>query len=117
MIETRAALDALNDILSVTELDGVYIGPNDLALSLGQAPRFDPLDPPVFDAILHILARAKHYGKRAAIHTGSAGYARMMVEKGFDLVTVGSDARFIADGAAAAISAFHEDTREAVAGY
>lgn len=117
MIETRAALDALDDILAVAELDGVYIGPNDLALSLGQAPRFDPVDPPVFDAILHILARAKHFGKRAAVHTGSAGYARMMVEKGFDLVTVGSDARFIADGAAAAVGAFRSESREAVAGY
>lgn len=106
MIETRAALDALDDILSVAELDAVYIGPNDLALSLGHPPRFDPVDSPVADAVEHILARAKHYGKRAAIHTGSVAYARAMVAKGFDLVTVGSDARFIADGAAAAVAAF-----------
>lgn len=117
MIETRAALEALDDILSVPELDAVYIGPNDLALSLGEPARFDPVDSPVYDAILHILARAKHHGKRAAIHTGAAAYARAMVEKGFDLATVGSDARFIADGAAATVSAFRAESRDSVAGY
>ncbi|WP_371808647.1 HpcH/HpaI aldolase/citrate lyase family protein [Acidiphilium sp. C61] len=106
MIETRAALEAIDEIVSIPELDAVYIGPNDLALSLGEAPRFDPENSPVYDAILHILARAKHHGKRAAVHTGSPAYARKMVAAGFDLVTVGSDAAFIAQGAAAAVQAF-----------
>jgi 4-hydroxy-2-oxoheptanedioate aldolase len=110
MIETRAALEAIDDIVSLPELDAVYIGPSDLALSLGEAPRFDPVDSPVHDAILHILARAKHHGKRAAVHTGSAAYARKMVDAGFDLVTVGSDAAFIAPGASAAVQAFHGGT-------
>jgi 4-hydroxy-2-oxoheptanedioate aldolase len=108
MIETREGLDALDEILAVPGLDAVYIGPSDLALSLGAAPRFDPVDPVVTDAIDHILARAKHHGKRAAMHNGSPEYALKMVEKGFDLVTVGSDARFLAAGAASAIAAFRQ---------
>ncbi|MCF3948116.1 HpcH/HpaI aldolase family protein [Acidiphilium iwatense] len=106
MIETRAALDALDAILAVPELDAIYIGPADLALSLGAEPRFDPVDPVVTGPIEHILARAKHHGKRAGIHTGSASYARAMVEKGFDFVTIGSDARFMAAGAARAVADF-----------
>lgn len=106
MIETRAALDALDAILAVPGLDAIYIGPNDLALSLGLEPRFDPVDPAITGPIDHILARARHHGKRAGIHTGSAGYARSMVEKGFDFVTVGSDSRFIAAGAAGAVADF-----------
>ncbi|MCW8305828.1 aldolase/citrate lyase family protein [Acidiphilium sp. PA] len=106
MIETKQAVGVLDDILAVPGIDAVYIGPNDLALTLGMAPQFDPTHPTMMEAIEHILARAKHHGKRAAIHTGSAGYAKMMVGKGFDLVTVGSDSRFIAQGAAEAVAAF-----------
>lgn len=111
MIETRDALAALDDILATPGLDAIYIGPNDLALSLGQQPKFDPTDTVMMDAITHILTRARHHGRRAAIHTGSAGYAHMMVAKGFDLVTIGSDARFIAVGAAETVTAFRRGDR------
>lgn len=117
MIETREALAAIDEILAVPGLDAVYIGPNDLALSLGHAARFDPVDSPVADAVDHVLARAKHHGKRAGIHTGSVAYARAAVAKGFDLVTVGSDARFIAEGAAATVAAFRDEKKDALAGY
>jgi len=106
MIETKQAMAVLDDILATPGIDGVYVGPNDLALTLGLAPQFDPTHRTMLDAFDHILARAKHHGKRAAIHTGSAGYAKTMANKGFDLVTVGSDARFIAAGAAAEVAAF-----------
>lgn len=108
MIETREAMAVLDEILAIPGLDAIYIGPSDLALSLGQVPQFDPTGKVMMDAIEHILARAKHHGVRAAIHTGSSAYARTMVAKGFDLVTVGSDSRFIALGAAAAVAAFRE---------
>ena len=41
MIETRDGLDALDDILAVDGLTGVYIGPGDLALGLGVPPSVD----------------------------------------------------------------------------
>lgn len=113
MIETSEAMTALDDILGVTELDAIYVGPADLALSLGVPPRMDPTDPTVTNAIDHILARAKAHGKRAGIHTGSSAYARAMVNKGFDFVTVGSDARFIAAGATDAIEEFRNSGKQA----
>ena len=58
MIETKQALDNLDDIMSVKGLDAVYIGPSDLSLALGCTPTFDDVDPPVVEAIDHILARA-----------------------------------------------------------
>ena len=106
MIETQAALDHLDAILATPGLDAVYIGPADLSLALGAAPRFDPVDERVTAAIRHILARAKHHGVRAGIHNATAEYAARMASLGFDFVTVGSDARFMAAGAAAAVSAF-----------
>ena len=59
MIETKQAMDNLDEILSVPELDSLYIGPNDLAISLGYAPSGVPTDPVVIDAIKTIAAGAK----------------------------------------------------------
>jgi 4-hydroxy-2-oxoheptanedioate aldolase len=99
MIETAQALDNLDAILSVEGLDAVYIGPSDLSISLGCKPSFDEPEPKAAQAIDHILARARHHGIVAAIHNGTPEAARARIEKGFQLVTVSSDARLIAAGA------------------
>ena len=95
MIETKQALDHLDDILSVEGLDAVYIGPSDLSLSLGCRPVLDDVDPPAAQAIAHILARAKAHGVRAAAHNGLPEVAKARAAMGFDLVTVSSDARIL----------------------
>ena len=98
MIETAQALDNLDAILSVEGLDAIYIGPSDLSLALGCKPVFDDVDPPVAQAIDHIVARAKAHGVVAGVHNGRADVARARVEKGFRFVTLGSDARLLASG-------------------
>lgn len=98
MIETRQALDNLDAILSVKGLDAVYIGPADLSLALGCTPQFDDVEPPVAEAIDHILARAKAHGVVAGIHNGSPEAAMKRIAKGFQFVTIGSDARLMAAG-------------------
>lgn len=98
-VETRQSLDNLDAILSVDGLDGVYIGPADLSLSLGCTPTFDEVEPPVAEAIDHVLARAKAHGKIAAIHNGTPEYALGRIDKGFRFVTIGSDAKLMAAGA------------------
>jgi len=99
MIETAAALDQLDDILSVEGLDAIYVGPSDLSLALGCRPVFDDVDPKAAEAIDHILARAKHHGVVAGIHNGTTEAALARIAKGFQFVTVGSDARLMAAGA------------------
>jgi 4-hydroxy-2-oxoheptanedioate aldolase len=98
MIETAQALDNLDDILSVEGLDAVYIGPSDLSLALGCRPVFDDVDPPVAQAIDHILSRAKAHGLVAGIHNGDPAVALARIAKGFQFVTVSSDARIMAAG-------------------
>lgn len=98
MIETRQALDNLDAILSVPGLDAVYIGPADLSLALGCTPQFDDVEPPVAQAIDHILARAKAHGVVAGIHNGSPEAALKRIAKGFQFVTIASDARLMAAG-------------------
>ena len=99
MIETKQALDNLEDIVSVKGLDAVYIGPSDLSLALGCKPTFDDVEPPVAEAIDRILASAKKHGIAAGIHNGTPEAALKRIEKGFQFVTVSSDARLMAAGA------------------
>jgi 4-hydroxy-2-oxoheptanedioate aldolase len=104
MIETAQALDNLDAILSVEGLDAIYIGPSDLSLSLGCTPTFDDVDPKAAEAIDHILARAKAHGVIAGIHNGTPEAALKRVAKGFQFVTISSDARLMAAGAQSVLS-------------
>jgi 4-hydroxy-2-oxoheptanedioate aldolase len=99
MIETKLALNNLHEILSVDGLDAVYIGPSDLSLALGCAPTFDDVDKPVAEAIDMILAKAKERGLVAGIHNGTPEFALQRIAKGFQFVTISSDARLVAAGA------------------
>jgi len=96
MIETAQALDNLDAILSVEGLDAIYIGPSDLSLSLGCRPVFDDVDAPVAQAIAHIAERAKAHGVQCGIHNGVPAVAQARQALGYRFLTLGSDARFLA---------------------
>jgi 4-hydroxy-2-oxoheptanedioate aldolase len=68
MVETRAGLDHLDDILGVDGVDGVFVGPYDLALSLGQK---SVLDDSVVPAIVSVLDRTRERSRIAGIFTGN----------------------------------------------
>ena len=51
MIETREAVENLDEILSVPNLSGVYIGPADMCSSYGLKPQFDPKDEQIYSNI------------------------------------------------------------------
>jgi 4-hydroxy-2-oxoheptanedioate aldolase len=100
MIETKEALEKLDEILDTPNLDGIYIGPADLSLSVGEEPGFDkPENSKAFSEISRVLEAAKKRNLLAGIHNGTPEYAQKMIDKGFNLVTVGSDSRYIASGA------------------
>ena len=99
MIETKEALEKLDEILDTPNLDGIYIGPADLSLAIGEEPGFDRSeDTKAYSEILRILEAAKKRDLLTGLHNGSPEYAQKMIAKGFNLVTVGSDARYIASG-------------------
>ena len=117
MIETAQALDNLDAIMSVEGLDAVYIGPSDLSLALGCRPVFDDVDPPVAQAIDHILERARAYGLQAGVHNGAPEVALGRIAKGFRFVTVGSDARLMAAGAQQALAKMRAGAAKPSGGY
>tara|TARA_B100000963_G_scaffold336820_1_gene332230 strand:- start:558 stop:1349 length:792 start_codon:yes stop_codon:yes gene_type:complete len=104
MIETKEALEKLDEILDTPNLDGIYIGPADLSLAVGEEPGFDRSENTIaYNEILRILEAANKRDLLAGIHNGTAEYAKKMISKGFNLVTVGSDQRFMSGGAKDAI--------------
>jgi 4-hydroxy-2-oxoheptanedioate aldolase len=104
MIETREALEAVREIVAVPGITGLYVGPNDLALSLGLGAGSDREEPEMMAAFAAILAAAAGAGKTAGIYCASAAYARRMAGLGFTMVTAGSDAALLG-GAAAVVTA------------
>ena len=93
MIETKQAVENLDEILSIPNLTGVYIGPADMSSSYGLPPKFDVKEDPVFSNIQLIAEKAKKYGKIAGIHNGSTEYAKEMINIGYKFVTILSDFR------------------------
>jgi len=105
MIETSEALQKLDEIMSTPDLDGIYIGPADLSLAIGEKPAFDNVEgTPTFEKIVNILKHAKKNNIFSGIHNQTPEYAQKMLDLGFNLVTIGSDQRHMSGGAKIAIS-------------
>ena len=104
MIETREGLENLDAIVDMPGLDGIYVGPNDLAVALGHAPSPENDHPEMVAAIDRIVTKTKAAGKMLGIFcSGGAGAAQRRRE-GFDMVTPGNDAMMIKAASAAAIA-------------
>ncbi len=104
-IETQRALDNIDDIMSVDGIDCVLVGPNDLCLSLTKGEKLDISAPVVLDALDLILAKAREHNVYAWCFANDAEYARMVAKKGYQIISAGADAGFIAVGAESALKA------------
>ena len=98
-VESTLGLKNVAEIASVKSLDMIYVGPTDLALSLGRDIRAGLADTVLLKAIDQVLAAAKAAGVRTGIYCRNAEDAKAMFAKGFDLTTVTSDDALLAAGA------------------
>lgn len=105
MIETRRALDALDAILAVNGIDGVFVGPSDFSISWTGGQSIDPELPDMMPAIAAVAAKAKAAGKHAAIFSMSPATVPSYVAMGYRLIASGTDGAIIARGAAAILEA------------
>jgi 4-hydroxy-2-oxoheptanedioate aldolase len=103
MIETRQAVSNLPEILSVKGLDGVYIGPSDLSLSMGKTPSLDPGDETVLEAMGIILEETRKRGLVAGVHTDGPKTAHKRFGEGFQFCTLLNDVRLLATAAASVV--------------
>jgi len=104
MIETQTALDNLEAILDVPGIDGIYVGPSDLGLSMGMIPILDREEPNILKIYERLIAETSKRGIAAGLHNSSPKYAKKMIDMGFKLVTVGgNDVGLMVNAAKAAI--------------
>ena len=116
MIETAEGMANLDAIAATPGLDGIYVGPADLTLSLTGGrlpPGFDREEPEMIAALQKIVAACRKNGIRAGLHCGTPDYAARPIGWGYDLTTVGGAARFLAAGAGAAVAGFRKLTATA----
>ncbi len=99
MVETREALERVEEIAATPGLDGIYIGPSDLALSLRLPPTLDVSEDVHVEAVNEIREACHRHGIAAGIHSASGEPARGHAEAGFDMVTVASDAALLKNAA------------------
>lgn len=117
MIETREALANLDAILKVEGIDGVYVGPSDLGLSMGHEPTLDPKAEEVLAAISGIGTRSRKAGKIAGCHCGSPAMVRRLQGQGFHFGSLLTDARLFTSALAAGLAEYRGTAAETVRGY
>lgn len=99
MVETREGLEQVEEIAATPGLEGIYIGPADLALSLGLAPTLEITEKAHVEAVRRIQEACRENGIAAGIHCGSGEWARRHAEAGFEVVTVTMDTKLITEAA------------------
>ncbi len=91
MIETREALEALDEILGTPGIDGVFVGPSDLSIALNRGAVVDPHGADVEAALSRIVERARGHGKFAGLFCFDGARAKAARARGFGLCSVSTD--------------------------
>jgi 4-hydroxy-2-oxoheptanedioate aldolase len=100
MAESVSAVDNIDDICSVPGVDAVYVGPADLAASLGCPPALGVVPGAHADAIAKILDACARHDMVAGIHCGTTQQVIECAEMGFRMITISTDMQLLATAAA-----------------
>ncbi|WP_426004719.1 HpcH/HpaI aldolase family protein [Paenarthrobacter sp. NyZ202] len=111
-IESTAAVDAVEEILAVDGVDGIFLGPSDLAASMGLLGQQE--HPQVRDAVGHCIKAATAAGKPAGVNAFNPDTARAYLDAGTSFVLVGADVAMLARGSEALASQFVRPSEGAV---
>ena len=103
MIETRAGLERAAEIAATPGLDGIYVGPSDLALTLGLQPTLRLEHPPVLEALETVRAACAEAGVIAGVHCLAAEDVPEQAKR-FAMVTAGHDLIHLKTALAAALA-------------
>jgi len=108
MIETTAAMAAIGEILDCEGIDGIFIGPSDLSISLSNGAKLDHSSEAVRHALQTALAAAKARGKLSGIFCASGAAAAHNAHLGFDILAIASDLAFLTEGAKSVLQSARE---------
>ena len=108
MVETAQAIDNLEEIVSTPGLDAVYIGPGDLSLTLGMKSRVDNTEPKFLEILETIISTCRRYDVIVSIYTSDPSYARDMINRGLQFITVMADSYLLGNMANQVVTAVRE---------
>lgn len=103
-VETAAGVDAAADIAAVDGVDGVFVGPADLAASMGLLGQQS--HPDVTAGVLRTFDAVHGAGKPVGVNAFDPAVARSYLDAGADFVLVGADVTLLARGSEALAAAF-----------
>jgi 4-hydroxy-2-oxoheptanedioate aldolase len=99
-IETLKGLNEIDAIAAVPGLDMLYMGPNDMRLTMGLRPNTRVEEPEILAICDRIVAAAKKAGIRSGMFCSNIEDAQNMIDRGFDHVTAILDDVLLSAGAA-----------------
>jgi 4-hydroxy-2-oxoheptanedioate aldolase len=102
-IESIQAVENAEAIMATPGVDGCWLGPGDMALSMGIDPRKAATDERHIAATERVLQACKNTGKAAGFACNSTQEARERADKGWQFLTAGSDIGFILGGISSAL--------------
>jgi 2-keto-3-deoxy-L-rhamnonate aldolase RhmA len=95
-IESVAAVKNLENILKVTGIDGIFVGPNDLSISLGIPDQYH--HPKYKETVKRIIDASEAYGIAVLVHHQSPELSKYWISQGARFVLHGTDRRAMAEG-------------------
>jgi len=108
MIETRAALDALDGILATPGIDGIFLGPSDFSIAWTGGSKVDSTLEDMMETVGAVATRARGAGKHCAIYIIDPKMAGRAVKMGYRLLAGCSEHALIALGAKTLIGNIRE---------
>lgn len=114
-IESAAAVENVEKIVAVDGVDAIFLGPADLAASMGHLG--EQAHPDVVAAVEHCLAAAKTAGIGAGVNAFVPEAADRYIAAGADLLCVGADVTLLARGSEALAARYIGDEGAERAGY
>jgi 4-hydroxy-2-oxoheptanedioate aldolase len=109
MVETRTGLENVDEIAATPGLDGIYIGPADLALSLGVQPALRVEDEALLEAIERVRAACERHGLIAGMHCLVGDDVPRYAAQGFALITAAVDVLLLGAAIARTLAAARGD--------
>ena len=116
MVETARGLAAIDEICAVDGVTGVYVGPADLAISMGHGPADAWTQPEVRDAMVHVHRTATAAGIVSGVHANTGTLGNVAAHMGFRMISLASESQALRRGAAAHLAEAngeHPDTEQA----
>ncbi len=92
------AVEAADAIFSVSRIDAIFVGPNDLAASMRSKDGRPPSAEATREVMAHILQTCKKHKVAAGVHCGSAEEALARIDEGWQFLAIGSELKMMLTG-------------------